>query len=171
MTYYTGVGSRQTPTGISTIMTDVAKFLSETGCVLRSGGAEGADSFFEAGVPDPTKKEIYLPWKDFNGNKSPLFRVTDEALKLASKYHPAWNKLSYGARKLMGRNGYQVLGYDLKTPSAFVLCWTKDGKEIGGTAQAMRIAKDYKIPVYNLFFEECRNLMNYWMINKKVKIV
>ena len=71
----------------------------------------------------------------------------------------------------MGRNGYQVLGYDLKTPSKFLICWTKDGKETGGTAQAMRIAKDYKIPVYNLFFEECRNLMNYWIANKKVKII
>lgn len=168
MKYYTGIGSRETPSDISGFMTDIAKFLCEIGYILRSGGASGADSFFEAGVSDSNKKEIYLPWKDFNGNKSTRYRVTDEALKFAADYHPAWNKLSYGARKLMGRNCYQVLGLSLVVPSEFLLCWTKEGKETGGTAQAMRIAKNSDIPIFNLFFEEHQNLIKNWMQNYRV---
>jgi hypothetical protein len=166
--YWTGIGSRETPSSISGLMTDIAKFLCETGYILRSGGAAGADSFFEAGVIDSDKKEIYLPWKGFNGNSSLRHRVTDEALKLASEFHPAWDKLSYGARKLMARNGYQVLGSDLKTPSEFVVCWTKNGKETGGTAQAMKIAKRWKIPIFNLFHSEHRDLTASWVLNKEI---
>lgn len=50
----------------------------------------------------------------------------------------------------MSRNSYQVLEKDLNTPVEFVLCWTKDGKASGGTGQAMRIAKDKNIPIFNL---------------------
>ena len=47
----------------------------------------------------------------------------------------------------MARNGYQVLGADLQTPTDFIICYTKDGKGEGGTGQALRIAKDYDIQV------------------------
>ena len=49
----------------------------------------------------------------------------------------------------MARNSYQVLGYDLNTPSSFIVCYTKNGKLTGGTAQALKIAKDYNIPIFN----------------------
>ena len=54
----------------------------------------------------------------------------------------------------MARNCHQVLGQDLKTPVDFIVCWTKDGGESGGTGQALRIARDLNIPVYNLYFED-----------------
>jgi hypothetical protein len=63
MKYYTGTGSRESPNNVLAIMTDIAKFLSETGYTLRSGGAPGADFCFELGVSGRAKKEIYLPWK------------------------------------------------------------------------------------------------------------
>ena len=170
MKYYTGVGSRQTPPNVLRLMTDIARFLCETGYILRSGGAPGADFYFEAGVSGRTKKEIYIPWKDFNGSGSLKYRVTDEALKLAAKFHPAFDRLSYGARKLMGRNGYQVLGLGLNTPSDFLICWTKNGKETGGTAQAIRIARSRYIPVYNLFFETHVEYIKSWITNNQVTI-
>lgn len=86
MRYYTGIGSRGTPSEILEIMTDIARFLAETGYTLRSGGASGADTAFESGVLHIDKKEIYLPWSGFNGNTSPRFGVSDEAMELASKY-------------------------------------------------------------------------------------
>lgn len=65
---------------------------------------------------------------------------------------------------------YQVLGYDLKTPSDMVICWTKDGGASGGTGQALRIAKDYNIPIYNLYnTKDMRELDNYicsWQMEK-----
>ena len=53
--------------------------------------------------------------------------------------------------KLMARNCYQVLGEDLKSPVDMIICWTPDGKAAGGTGQALRIANDNDIPVFNLF--------------------
>lgn len=149
---YAGIGSRSSPPEVCRLMIDVAFYLSRRGLILRSGGADGADSAFEKGTINALgEKEIYLPWKGFNKNESPLYDVCSEALKMAEEYHPKWSALSYGARKLMGRNCYQVLGKDLRTPSAFIICWTSDGKASGGTGQALRIAKDYDIPVHNLY--------------------
>lgn len=56
---------------------------------------------------------------------------------------------SGGARRLQARNSHQILGWDLNSHSDFVICWTKGGKGNGGTGQAIRIAKDYNIPVFD----------------------
>ena len=50
----------------------------------------------------------------------------------------------------MGRNSYQVLGYHLDSAVDFILCYTKNGKDVGGTSQAIRIARDYNIPIFNI---------------------
>ncbi len=145
---YTGIGSRETPTELKNDIKTIVEHLNKKGYTLRSGGAPGADSFFEEHAE---KKEIYLPWRGFNGNTSLLFNPTPEAFEMAQKYHPNWGRLSYGAKKLMARNCHQVLGLDLKSPTDFIVCWTKDGKATGGTGQALRMAEDLKIPVYNLY--------------------
>lgn len=147
---FAGIGSRETPIDIMKLMTEITIFLYGKGFILRSGGAGGADTAFEAGVPKDAYKEIYLPWESFKGNSSKLYGVGHDAIDLAKKYHPAWERLGKYARRLIARNGYQVLGEDLNTPAKFVVCWTVGGKLKGGTAQALRIAKDYNIPVFNL---------------------
>lgn len=147
---YTGIGSRETPIEVLEVFKNIGKYLGEIGYILRSGGADGADNYFEIGCDISNgKKEIYLPWKNFNNNNSDLYFISDEALKMAERYHPYWNNLSDGARKLQARNCYQVLGYNLDTPTDFIICYTKDGKLKGGTSQALRIAKDYDIKVFN----------------------
>lgn len=130
----------------------IAKLLEKAGFTLRSGGADGADKMFENGVAE--KKEIYLPWKGFNGSDSEFYNICKDADETVDIYHPNPDILSAPARKLMARNAYQVLGTDLKTPSDFVLCWTPGGLERGGTSQAIRIAKDWQIPVFNLFDDQ-----------------
>lgn len=162
--YYAGIGSRETPLDIQLIMTIIGKELSKNQFILRSGGAPGADSAFEAGADadDPegikSNKEIFLPWSGFNNKVSKFSRPSKEAFKVASTYHKAWLRLSLGAQKLMARNTYQIMGYDLKTHSEFVVCWTSDGceshetrvRDTGGTGQAIAIASTLGIPVYNL---------------------
>lgn len=145
--FYTGIGSRETPSKILTLMTKLARYLNDKGYTLRSGGAQGADSAFETGTH---KKEIYLPWKGFNGNPSPLHTISDEAFEMAKHFHPAWRMCNQAARKFHARNCYQVLGLDLNTPSEFILCWTLNASGEGGTGQALRIAKYYSIPIYDL---------------------
>ncbi len=151
MKFYAGIGSRQTPIEVKDKIKIVVEYLNNLEYVLRSGGAPGADTFFENYAK---YKEIFLPYKDYNNNKSPLFNPSDESFEIAAKHHPEWNKLSLDSRKLMARNCHQVLGQDLKTPVNFIVCWTKEGGVNGGTAQAIRIANNFKIPVYNLFFDE-----------------
>lgn len=145
--HYTGVGSRESPLSIKPIMIEIAKFLATEGYTLRSGGANGPDSWFEEGSMG--HKEIYLPDKGFNKNPSPLYGVCEQALEIASKIHPAWHACRPYARLLHARNVYQVLGKDLNTPSRFLLCWTERGESKGGTRTAIKLAEKYDIPVLN----------------------
>lgn len=147
--YYAGIGSRETPAAICAEMTQIARWLFARGYTLRSGAADGADKAFEAGAGE--LKEIFLPWFGFNGSASTLVPSTrGQAADIARVFHPAWGRCSDAAKKLHIRNVHQVLGGDLRTRSAFVVCWTKDGGPTGGTGQALRIADHFLVPVFNL---------------------
>lgn len=155
MKIYTGIGSRETSLAIIEKMSYIAQHFANLGWILRSGGADGADLAFENGCNQVNgKKEIYLPWKGFNNSTSLLYTPSQNAFILASTIHPAWNKLSYGAKKLHARNCHQVLGKTLDMPSDLVICWTKDGKEIGGTRTVLILAKQYNIPIVNLALQD-----------------
>ena len=149
--YYAGIGSRETPPDVCVYMTELARWLSDwQGWRSRTGGAPGADQAIEAGDP---KACLYLPWDYFEGRRGHVFKgdMLHRAHCIASKHHPTWHKLGDGARKLHARNVGIMLGKDLDDPVKFVLCWTKDGKATGGTGQALRMATDMKIPVFNLW--------------------
>lgn len=143
MIAYTGVGSRRTPTDVQQMLAMLGLELQRRGYVLRSGGAMGADQAFASLV---TRREIYRPEDS-----------TPAAYETARALHPAWGRLSHYARVLHARNCFQVLGRDLASPSAFVVCWTPDGAEherectieTGGTATAIRLASRRGIPVFN----------------------
>ena len=146
--FYAGIGSRETPPEVLSEMRWLAAKLAAHDWTLRSGAAQGADAAFESGAGE--KKEIYLPWRGFNGSRSSLHNPTPAAMELAAKVHPAWERCSQGARKLHARNCHQVLGLALMPPVKFVACWTVDGLGGGGTGQALRIARHENIPIYDL---------------------
>jgi hypothetical protein len=150
--YYAGVGSRETPMDIQVFFTKVAKRFAEQGFILRSGGAIGADMAFEKGCNEAGgEKEIFLPWVGHNDSDSTFIVNNEEALEIAERFHPRWHSLSPKAKLLQARNTHQVLGWDLKTPTDFVICWTKykDRNPVGGTATAIRIAEAFRIPIFN----------------------
>lgn len=153
MKYYAGIGSRDVSLlsdDIKDLMMKVSTYLANNQYTLRSGAADGCDSIFEMGCNKGNgNKEIYLPWKNFNGSQSEYYTVDENALYIASKYHPAWANLSNPVKKLQARNVYQILGFNLNSPVAFILCFTKNGLDIGGTGQAIRIAKANNIPIFN----------------------
>lgn len=70
---WAGIGSRETPADVRADMAFIAGRLAMRGFVLRSGGAGGADLAFEKGLSAGHQKEIFLPWKGFNGSTSPFF--------------------------------------------------------------------------------------------------
>lgn len=149
--YFAGIGSRKINIAAAIILQDYCKKLCECGLILRSGGASGSDIAAEKGCDEVSgTKEIYLPWKGFNDSTSSLYSPSTEAFEVAKWYHPRWNSLSPAIRALMARNSHQVLGDDLKTPVECIVCWTPQGLSIGGTSQAIRIAEDHNIPVFNI---------------------
>lgn len=166
---FAGIGSRETPDDILGLMAAVARMLAAQGWTLRSGGAGGADTAFELAMPE-NQREIYLPWATFSGRPGIVISslpVFAQAEAIAKAHHPAsenpavWKKIG----KLMARNACQVLGRDLTSPAAMVVCWAPKSKRdvqgrvvdvAGGTGLAVRVAATYGVPVYNLDLPEHR---------------
>jgi len=153
---YAGIGSRETPDNVLTKMWEYGYELAELGWTLRSGHARGADMAFERGcISAKGTMEIYLPWSGFNGapRNNPQYisgNMDERHMNIAANFHPAWHRCTDGAKRLHARNASQILGSNLDTPATMVVCWTKDGLAGGGTGQAIRMAKFYSIPVFDL---------------------
>lgn len=139
--FYAGIGSRKTPLIVQHEFTRIATTLKETGYILRSGEALGADTAFEQGSLG--KNEIFSP------KNCPQW-----AIKEASKYVPE----NYGAittfkphvQRLLGRNMQIILGQNGNLWVNFVICWTPS-ETTGGTSYGVKAARDRNIPVYNFY--------------------
>jgi hypothetical protein len=148
-TFYTGVGDHvveHIPPRKLTEATEIATILETWKLILRGGGAIGFDTAFECGIKDPANKVIYLSRKE---QKYPD-DLWVKAVQLVLETHP-YPPAAHRFMNLLARNAFQVLGDDLRTPSKFVVCWTSNGKDIGGTGTTIRIAKKYSIPVVNMY--------------------
>jgi hypothetical protein len=72
-----------------------------------------------------------------------------------------------GAKRLLGRNVLIITGDGIGggsySPSKVTICWTKGGKEIGGTGSAIKLSRKFLVPVVNLgdkkTLEICRQLL------------
>jgi len=167
--YYAGIGSRETPESILSLMEKIAmKMVLVNRNILRSGGADGADAAFQRGVEEAKgPAEIYIPWNGFNnlshGYRNAILvkdgKIIQSGEQLAKQFHPNFAKLSIGGKKLMIRNAFQIYGSNFNHPSRFVICWTKDAADglaiktsyaTGGTGQAIRLAAYAGVPVENL---------------------
>lgn len=149
-------------------MRNLAWDLVGLGYKLRSGGAPGADTAFEEGaLLGGQLPEVYLPWPGFNDHAGKVYLAepSPEAFEVSARYHPNWRYLSRGAKKLHARNAHQVLGLKLDDPADFVVCWTPDGsldgqgRRVGGTGQALRIAHGHGVEVINLQRESHRAMV------------
>lgn len=157
MKFYAGIGSRTTPNDVLDMMRDIASELGKRDWLLRSGHADGADWAFEQGA-EGHHCDIFLPWPTFNLNLGFLDGCThhttpqSEAYPIAEQFHPNWARCSMTARMMHARNVHQILGPDVTQPilSRFVICWTYRGHGGGGTGQALRIARHYNVPIFDL---------------------
>ena len=119
-------------------MKHLAHRLGNAGWILRSGGAQGADSAFEDGA------------KDFESKILRPKHATTEAKTIAAEVHPAWHMCDDYARNLHGRNVQIILGEQLDTPVECVICWTYPNVKRGGTLLGINLAHTPNIPVFNL---------------------
>lgn len=139
---YAGIGSRDIPPEECALLTKLASELERRDYKLRSGGAFGSDSAFAAGVSSESMVEITTD-----------IHCTPAAMSIAQAHHPAWDRCSQYARKLLGRNAQIVLGRNLLTPVKFVIAWTQNPNQ-GGTSIGIKIAQTYRIPVFNMAAHE-----------------
>jgi len=146
---YAGIGSRKTPLAVQKEMTKAAEFLKRHNWILRSGGAQGADTAFEKGVSADWLKQIYRP----------THVLTPQHYEIAAAHHPVWGQLVPYVKQLHARNVAILLGDDCKSPVSFGICWAPnpiyDTKHIqkscaGGTGQGVRVAYSHNIRVYNV---------------------
>lgn len=149
MFIYAGIGSRHTPSIACEILTQFARAAANSGAILRTGGALGADKAFMDGCA-MTEMELYLPWQGYNGYRgvSPTPRAMDMAKGFCGAAH--WARCSQAAKKMHARNMQIILGKDLDDPVAFVMCWTPNGRIAGVTGVGIRCAVSHSIKVYNL---------------------
>jgi hypothetical protein len=144
---------------------------------VRTGEAKGSDNAFRESC---TRGDVfcYNPSLikdqkcDLNINNTPSFANFPQAMDIAARHHPMWDRLNDSIKKIMTRNVYQVLGHDLKTPSEMLICYTHDGRykstaaSTGGTGQAIRIAIEYGIPVFNIKNDEHINALNIYTLDE-----
>lgn len=155
---YAGIGSRETPPEVLSLITQLAGRLEQEGWLLRTGDAHGADRAFMTGVQDPRKRAVYLPGEYSRGLRagdpgiynSKALPSWPQAQELARQYHGNYEYLSPFVKDLMARSSHQVLGPNLDRPADLIVAWTPGGRVTRGTGQALRIAQDRGIEIRNL---------------------
>jgi hypothetical protein len=140
----------------------LGEWLATNGWEVHSGNAVGADQAFARGANrvNPALVHLHLPWHNFERHAihdENLVHNLDELTEdrsqyfelVAQKHHPAWNRLSQGAKKLMSRNSSIML-----PPPDFLpvdLCLAFPGRQkLGGTGQGMRIAQTEGVRLVDL---------------------
>ena len=165
---YAGIGNRDidgktepvSGKPLGSVMTWVAGELERIGYTLNSGGASGSDAAFEAGVADPSHKNIFRAGD-----------ATNETRLIAREMHPTGDRLGGYVLDLFARNTFQVFGIGLDTPVDFVLCYTRDGCEsqwtrtamTGGTGQAIEMAARKGSEIFNMKNRDWLGRLNYYL--------
>jgi hypothetical protein len=167
---YAGIGARETPPAALALIEAIAGRLAREGWLLRTGMSPGADqAFYRGALAGGGHVELYLPWPGFQAAArvgeqgaavSQLPRPSSAAIALAARFHERWDGLPCAERRLLARDGHQVLGAELDAPVRCIVCWTAEGSldgadpRSGGSGQALRIAHERGIPVFNLVRED-----------------
>ena len=157
---------------------NVCMRLAQLGITFTSGLCEiGMDGIaqkayskaVDLGLAKESQFEVYVA-DQYNIRRSTLPRkhlaivrnkdLISETERIASEVHPSWDRCNEWARGMHSRNCHQIFGYDLQSPVDAVICWTPDGKIVGGTATALKLSMKYDIPVFNLGMSDKKSVLN-----------
>jgi hypothetical protein len=161
---FTGVGSRSASNAAVDRAAAFSRELGKAGHTLRTGCDWGASQAFMRGWRQAEGYcECYLPWPTYEiGSwKDPATNlayfnfivrhgVTQAALDLAKKFHPAWTRASEAARLMQARNCFILLGPYLNTPVDRVYSITFAGRRTDGVGQMLHMAEEYGIPILDI---------------------
>ena len=158
MISYSGIGTRETTPKEEERILKISEKLSKS-FVLYSGNASGSDRKFQEGCNGNCV--LFLPWASFDSDKYDFTKALDvfdlgkspEGMASVEKFHPNGKNMKYTHKLLMSRNYHQIMGYKQYPRVSFVVCCASEddeGNVLGGTGQAVRIAKNIGIPVINI---------------------
>lgn len=147
------IGSRDLNETQTTMCEKLGTWVVQCGHILDTGNAPGADQAFARGANQvrPDLVHLHLPWYNFERqviHDDNVVHVLDDLEELhlkfysqiAEKHHPAFHRLSQGAKKLMTRNSSILLPPPLYFPVSHCLAIPGNKRGGGGTGQGMRIA-------------------------------
>ena len=165
MKTYAGLGDLQTPEYIIEVIRTTAILLVHDGFMCITGGCQGAEQAFANGtLVAGGSVKIHLPWPSFEAQwiaKLPKERAQiivlqdddTDAYNSVKTFHPAYEKLTPSVRAINARY------FNILNNVSFLICWTNEGKLIGSTGQAMRLATYLHVPIYNLGIKETLDKM------------
>lgn len=163
MKIYAGIGSRRLSNREKKLCFDIGVYLAEKGWALQTGAAVGADqAFAEGALTGGGSVLLCLPWLEYEldwvnkaiarGAKTVTLNNTHKEALDSVKTHPAYDKLSQGAKRLHARN------YLIVQNTKMVLAYPRwTGIGWGGTGQGMRLGVDMGAKVLNLSKKEDRD--------------
>lgn len=148
-------GARSTPADVQDV---IARLALKHGGPVVHGGAPGADRAATRLIRDPSLMSIYLNGPSDSRGPDPLMvggRVFNarempawgQALQMARQFEDPYRP---GGRTYNARNLLVLAGPRLDTPRERLVVWTPGGQDVGGTGHAIRAARHFGIPVYNL---------------------
>lgn len=152
---YACTGNNDAPAEILKKFEEITQKLDRLGYTARVGGFDGIEDTVEKAV---TRKEVHLPWRDFNNKQSKFTFTTDRALHIARQFHPTFDTMKKSVQTFLAKNVRLILGNNVASPALFLLCWTEDGVEsirdrtsrTGFAGHPIAIASALNMPVFNL---------------------
>lgn len=119
--------NRNVPQNIIDEFVKTAKWLEAKGFTGRvTGDNEGPNFAVENALG---KKELILPFRDFNQRESQFTWTIESAKLIAKKFSPTYDSLSKGVQSFLNRNARLVMGDKMRSPVVLLLCWSEDGAE------------------------------------------
>lgn len=157
------IGSRDLNPYQTAMCEKLGAWIVQCGHILDSGNAPGADQAYARGANQfrPDLVHLHLPWYNFERqaiHDDNVVHILDDLdqlhldfyNKIAQKNHPAFHRLSQGAKKLMIRNSSIVFPPPMYFPVDMCLAIPSAKRGGGGTGQGMRIAQHESIKLVDL---------------------
>ena len=163
---YACTGNQNCPPEIMEKFVRIAKKLEELGYTARVGGMDGIEDTVEKAI---NKKEVHLPFKDFNQKQSKFTYNSERAFAVAKMFHPTFDSMKKGVQCFLAKNARLLLGDRMNSPALFLVCWSEDGVESGKmktnqtgfAGHPIAIAGALGIPIFNLARPDTEDRINF----------
>jgi len=163
---YAVASNKGIPQSVIQDIVEVAKLLETKGFTVRVGGDnDGLDQAVENAV---SRKELILPWKGFNEKESPFTWSIEASHHIAKKFSPIYDTIPDGVKKFLHQNARLVMGDKMRSPIAFLICWSEDGCE---TLREKTMRTGFVAHQIGITIGACRQVFNFGKPDAKKRLI